>query len=127
MPRFHLLGDTRQPAEASGFFRRFIEHDHNGLFARDIAKSVLRDSIEGAAAERLGDFMHQIEFPQTVRAPFVTARTGDDRVPDTPTMGYEVYLGRRARWEYRGAGFTLMLENYDCDGAPWFRLSNVTR
>ena len=107
--------------------RDFIEHDHNRLFARDITKSVLRDSIEGADAERFGDFMHQIEFPAIVRAPFVTARTGDARVPDTPTMGYEVYLGLRGRWEYRGVGFTLVLENYLRDAVPWFRLSSVAR
>lgn len=109
--------------------RGFIDHDHHGLFARDITKSILRDSVDagGADAERLADLLNQLEFPQAVRVPYFTARVAEDDVPDTPTMGYQVYLGLRGRWEYRGASVTLVLENYVRDTAPWFRLSSTAR
>jgi hypothetical protein len=182
MPRFHLFGDTRLSAEASGFFqwfmldrvemeapapgqraahyrpngpafhnqtelvistddgdtllalelrlaRGFIDHDDHGLFARDITKSILRDSIDGAGADamQLDTLMNQVEFPATVRGPHVTARSAEARGPNAPTMGYEVYLGLRGRWEHRGASFTLVFENYVRDTAPWFRLSSTAR
>jgi hypothetical protein len=107
--------------------RGFIDHDHHGLFARDITKSLLRDGIEGADAERLAGLMHQVEFPATVRAPLITARTPDSPVPDAPTPGYEVYLGLRGRWELRGGTMQLVLENYLREGAPWFRLVMTAR
>ena len=180
MARFHCLGETRQSAEGSGFFRwfmlepveaespapgrsashyrpngpafhtltevvlttddqdellalelrlsrGFIDHDHHGLFARDITKSLLRDGIEGADRERISDLITQIEFPGTVRVPSITARTADAPVPDTPTPGYECYLGTRGRWELRGATVHLILENYLRDATPWFRMSLMGR
>lgn len=134
-PAFHSLTELVLTTDESELLlamelrlaRGFIDHDHHGLFARDITKSLLRGSISGADAERLGDLMNQIEFPTTVRVPSITARIAGDPMPDAATPGYEVYLGLRGRWEHRGAGVTLVLENYVRETAPWFRLSSTAR
>lgn len=172
---FHLLGDTRQAAEASGFFRwfnlepageesptptrraayyrpegpafhaltelllsmdesdrlsglelrlarRFIDDPCNGLFARDIAKSLLRDSLTGENAKLLADLSNEIEFPRDLSVPVFTARTVEVALPAEPTPGYLVFLGRRGRYEERLRGKTLIMENYVREGTPWFRM-----
>ncbi|NOT08488.1 MAG: hypothetical protein HOP28_09820 [Gemmatimonadales bacterium] len=107
--------------------RDFIEHPHNGLFARDIAKSLLRDAMPRPDAWAIADIANEIEFPRHVEVPVLTARQVDVPLPVVPTSGYEVYLGRRGRFDLRGAVVDLVLENYLRETARWFRMAVAAR
>lgn len=102
--------------------RRFIDDPRNGLFARDIAKSLLRDGLGGENAVLLADLSNEIEFPRDLSGPMFTARTEAVALPPEPTPGYLVFLGRRGRYEERLNGKTLIMENYVREGTPWLRM-----
>jgi hypothetical protein len=103
--------------------RRFIDDPRNGLFARDIAKSLLRDGLSSENAVFLADLINEIEFPRDLSVPVLTARTAEVALPSEPTPGYLVFLGRRGRYEVRLNGKTLIMENYVREGTPWFRMA----
>jgi len=102
--------------------RSFIDDPRNGLFARDIAKTLLRDSLNGANAVLLADLINEIEFGVTGAVPVVTARTDPVALRDEATPGYLVFLGRRGRHEVRLNDGRLILENYVREAVPWFRM-----
>jgi hypothetical protein len=102
--------------------RRFIDHPRDGLFARDIVKSLLRDGLTGENAALLADLINEIEFPRDAAVPVLTARSVETELPAEPTPGYLAFLGRRGRYEERLIERKLILENYVRDSAPWFRM-----
>ena len=102
--------------------RSFIDHPHNGLFARDIAKSLLRDAVDSPEATALADLANEIELPRGGTVPVITARTDEVVLPESPTPGYQVFLGKRGRYEQRLGGTVLVLESYVLDSAPWLRM-----
>lgn len=102
--------------------REFIDHPRNGLFARDIAKSLLRGAIDEPDATALADLANEIEFPRHPVVPVITARTAEVALPDQPTPGYQVFLGKRGRYEQRLGSNVLVLENYVRESAPWLRV-----
>jgi len=101
--------------------RSFIDHPHNGLFARDIAKSLLLDAVDEPEASALADLASEIEFPREGSVWVITARTDDAVLPESPAPGYQVFLGKRGRYEERFGDTVLLLENYVRDSAPWLR------
>jgi hypothetical protein len=102
--------------------REFIDDPRNGLFARDIAKSLLRDAVDEPDAIALGHLADEIEFPPPTAAPMITARKIKVSLPVEPTPGYLVFLGKRGRWEQRLGRLVLVMENYVRDSAPWLRI-----
>jgi hypothetical protein len=94
----------------------------DGLFARDIVKSLLRDGLTGENAALLADLINEIEFPRDAAVPVLTARSVETELPAEPTPGYLAFLGRRGRYEERLIERKLILENYVRDSAPWFRM-----
>lgn len=107
--------------------REFIDHPHHGLFARDIAKSLLRDAVGEPDALSVADLANEIEFPREGSVPVLTAREIDVVLPVQPTPGYQVFLGKRGRHEQRLGGIVLVLENYVRDSAPWLRIVLTAR
>jgi len=107
--------------------RRFIDHPRDGLFARDIAKSLIRSGQSGENTARLADLANEIEFPTDLAVPVLTARTATVPVPAEPTPGYLVFLGRRGRYDERWADRSFSVENYVRDGTPWLRMVLVVR
>src|SRR5262249_43203830 len=70
----------------------FIDHRINGIFARDLAKSMLRSALPAADEAKAGDLINEIEFGQIGKVP------GDRqpaKLPDTPTPGYQTFLGKQ--------------------------------
>jgi hypothetical protein len=134
-PAFHDLtefivveaeDDTLQSLELR-LVRAFIDHPRNGLFARDIAKSMLRDAVDAPDAAALADLANEIEFPREGTVPVISARTIDVTLPERPSPGYQVFLGKRGRYEQRLERDVLVLENYVRDAAPWLRMVLTAR
>lgn len=107
--------------------RIFIDYPRDGLFARDIAKSLLRDSLTGENASVLDSLINEIEFTRDLTVPVLTARTAEVVLPAEPTPGFLVFLGRRGRYEVPLRELTLIMENYVREGAPWLRMAVVAR
>ena len=102
--------------------REFIDHPQNGPFARDIAKSLLRDAVDFPDAAALAELAGEIEFPLHRSVPVIAAQRLEVAVPGEPTPGYQVFLGKRGRFDQRVGGFLLVVENYVRDSAPWLRM-----
>jgi hypothetical protein len=134
-PSFHALAEflittdetDRLLALELRLAREFVEHPHNGLFARDIAKSLLRDGLVETDSAALADLANEIEFPRRVETTVLTGRRIDVELPAVPSRGYQVFLGRRGRYDQRCPSVDLVLENYARDGAPWFRTALSSR
>jgi hypothetical protein len=107
--------------------REFIDHSHNGLFARDVAKSLLRDAVDEPDATALGHLADEIGIPRQVSVPVITARKIEVDLPDEPSPGYQVFLGKRGRYEQRLGRDVLVLENYVRGSAPWLRMVLTAR
>lgn len=103
--------------------RRFIEDRRNAIFARDIAKSVLRGAMDPVDQGLVADLINEIEYPRHLDVPVITGPREIPSLPEHPTAGYEVYLGQRGRSEAMLRSVILILENYVRDDAPWFRMS----
>lgn len=76
--------------------RSFIDSRTDGVFAHDIAKSLLRSSLSRAELEKVGDLIDEIEFGGNGMA--LTARKLP-KLPDPPTPGYQTFLGKREKYE----------------------------
>jgi hypothetical protein len=95
--------------------RRFIDDPRQGMFARDIAKSLLRVASPQDAPSELGDLINEIEFDWAgVSVPIISA-VGRPRptLPQPPTRGYLVYLGQSPGHEVTWISGSVRLENAD--------------
>lgn len=95
--------------------RRFIDDARQGMFARDIAKSLLRVATPRDGPAELADLINEIEFDRAgVSVPVISAG-GRPRptLPQPPTRGYLVYLGQSAGHEVTWINGSVHLENAD--------------
>lgn len=125
---FHHLAEVVLEGDAAGSLsgielrlaRSFIEDPRNGIFARDIAKSLLRDGLSASTPE-LDDLRNEIEFPRALPIGMIRARPAPV-LSEAASPGYEVFLGLRDLWECRCADWRVSLRNEPGGQEPWFSL-----
>jgi len=91
--------------------RSFVDHKANGIFARDIAKSLLRSAVPPEDEKAIVDLTNEIEFPERGSSHrTITSRT-HPKLRAKPTLGYLTYLGKRSSFEQILTRCRLGLEN----------------
>jgi hypothetical protein len=75
--------------------RHFVDDPRQGVFARDIAKSLLRATARRGEPPELRDLAHEIEFGHAGHATpvILAASRAPPPLPQAPSPGYRVYLG----------------------------------
>jgi hypothetical protein len=97
--------------------RAFVDSKKDGIFARDIAKSLLRTTFATGADQDIQDLENQIEYLGTSSQTIILHKSyKPPKLPAEPTPGYLTYLGRQQSYEHAAAGKTLQLENATIDG-----------
>ena len=91
--------------------RSFVDDAVNGTFARDIAKSLLRCAVPRENQADVADLANEIEFQFSSGRPVLTARQDLPKLPDSPTLGYQVFLGKEKRYEQLFSRCVVRLEN----------------
>lgn len=92
--------------------RAFVDSPQDGIFARDIAKSLLNTAFADGADEDIKALAGQIEYLGTSTSPIIQhASRKPPKLPSQPTPGYRTYLGQQQSYEHAAAGKTLRLEN----------------
>lgn len=98
--------------------RSFVDDQFNGIFARDIAKSMLRAAIPAANEAAINDLANEIEFPKDMPGYDVARTKPDPRLPAQPTPGYQVFIGQRKSFVQTLSLVRVSLENVEgADGA----------
>jgi hypothetical protein len=102
--------------------RRFVDDAREGIYARDVTKSLLRAAVADAPTEGLKTLADEIEFrhdyPIIVGPGYQPQPTSPE-----PSPGFLTYLGRRGEYEQTFPGFTLKLENTADDEGPLLIIS----
>ncbi len=91
--------------------RSFVDHKTNGVFARDIAKSLLRSAIPKENQQAIADLANEIEFPAAHEGQTIITGRPPSKIPPAPTAGYLTYLGKRSVFEQSVNTYKLRLEN----------------
>ena len=91
--------------------RSFVDHKTNGIFARDIAKSLLRAAIPKENQRAIADLANEIEFPAAVEGQTIVTVRPPPKLPPAPTAGYLTYLGKKSVFEQMVTIYKLRLEN----------------
>ncbi len=91
--------------------RSFVDHKTNGIFARDIARSMLRAAVTVADEAAISDLINEIGYPQDKTGQQVVRTEPVPKLPAQATPGYEAYLGRRKLYEQKLSGSSLLLHN----------------
>ena len=99
--------------------RVFVDDPKDGVFARDIVKSLLLAVFAGAGDQGLTDLTNELQYP-LFYGPGVLVRTppADIKLPEEPTRCYQVYLGRQTACTLELAGQRLRLENRRAGETP---------
>jgi Ca2+-binding EF-hand superfamily protein len=90
--------------------RSFVEHETNKVFARDIAKSLLRTVLPTDDIHIASDLLNEIEFGNHKNRIVVNPES-IPQLPAQPTPGYQVYLGTSPAFEQNLAQTRLSLRN----------------
>lgn len=106
--------------------RSFADHKTNGIFARDIAKSFLRAAIPQGDQNAISDLTNEIEFPPAASGQSIITVRPPPKLPDKPTAGYLVYLGKGSLFEQTMSGSKLRLENRKVAGTDSL-MNSMTR
>lgn len=91
--------------------RSFVDHNTKGVFARDIAKSLLRSAIPQEDEGAIADLVNEIEFPPAGSGQSVITARPPPKLPARQTPGYLVYLGKRSFFEQTLTRCRLRLES----------------
>jgi hypothetical protein len=76
--------------------RSFIDHSFDGVFARDIAKSMLIDTLPKADAAKVRDLINEIAHGKMPgRETVIISGRRPPKLPEQPTEGYQTFLGKR--------------------------------
>lgn len=106
--------------------RKFVDSPQDGIFARDIAKSLLRTAFSTGADNDVRSLAAAIEQLGVSTAPIIQHEsTKPPKVPDEVfyTPGYLTYLGQRQSYEHAVAGKILRLENAPLNGVKSLTIS----
>jgi hypothetical protein len=102
--------------------RSFVEDDRDGVFARDIAKSLLRTVGGDKPPEELKSLADEIEFAHDY--PLIVGPGYRPPPPKpAPSPGFLTYLGRRGTYTQSFPGFALALENITDGVRPCLSIS----
>ena len=97
--------------------RAFVDSPQEGIFARDIAKSLLNTAFADGADEDIKALAGQIEYLGTSTSPIIQhASRKPPKLPSQPTPGYRTYLGQQQSYEHAVGGKTLTLANAAVNG-----------
>ena len=93
--------------------KSFVDDHGDGVFARDIAKSFIRDALpdedEGAARGLADEIEYRNDFP-------VLSRALRPRLPDAPSEGFLTFVGRGQLYEQGLSRSCLRIEQVQDDG-----------
>ncbi len=76
--------------------KSFVDHNRDGIFARDISKSFLRSALPQTAGGSITALADEIEWRHDFS---VIARSSQPELPPQPSAGFLAYLGRRELFE----------------------------
>lgn len=91
--------------------RSFVDDATNGIFARDLAKSLLRAAVPRENQADVTDLTNEIEFLFPVGRSAISARDDLPKLPDPPTVGYQVFVGKEKLYEQVFSRCVVRLEN----------------
>jgi hypothetical protein len=123
--KFHDLATFRVTTAPAGgltavhltLSRAFVDNKKDGIFARDIAKSLLRTVFAGGSDPEVQDLANEIEYLDTSGARLIIHESRKPpKLPSQPTPGYLTYLGKQQTYEHAVGGKVLRLENGTLDG-----------
>jgi len=106
--------------------RSFIEDKTNGVFARDLAKSLLRAGVPAADQEAITDLTNEIEYPPSTDRLVLSARPAP-KLPAQPSAGYLAFLGKQKEFEQALSATRLRLENRQAGGDKVLALTVARR
>lgn len=121
--------DSRQQIFAIGLLlaRSFIDDPQDGVFARDIAKSLLRAAPPDPDRPTLSQLADEIEFSHSFQL-IVGPAYQPPAPPSTPSLGFQTYLGRRKSYEQAISESKLKLEQISGDAEErWLSISLEAR
>jgi hypothetical protein len=112
-------GQDRLQALELVLARVFVDDPRNGVFARDIVKSLLLAVFGDSGDPGLKDLINEIMYPM-YRGPGVISRMppADIKLPEAPTPCYQVYLGRQTACTLDLGNLSLRLENRRAQETP---------
>ena len=90
--------------------RSFVDDPFNGVFARDISKSILQFALPKSDAELISEMIDEIRFRNT------SQNNKEQVLPKEPSSGYLTYVGSQERHEEYLEASKLLLENKKRDG-----------
>jgi len=104
-------------AEELALARSFIDDPGNEVFARDIAKSLLRSAVPHADRDEVQLLATEIEN-RDLRGTVLWRRDAQPRLPAEPSAGYLVYAGKAARFGATWSESSLVFQNVLADDKP---------
>ena len=107
--------------------RSFVDHKTNGLFARDIARSLFRSAIPEEDEGAIADLVNEIESPPAGSGQSVVTARPPPKLPAKQTPGYLVYLGKRSLFEQTLTRCRLRLESRRVNGVDSLILSVIAK
>ena len=107
--------------------RAFLNHEADGLFARDMTKSFLLSAVPVSDLRAINDLVNEIQFPRESNAMQMIHKKPPPELPAKPTPGYLVYLGKGNRHEERLSQGILRLENMKDDEGDRLFISVLLR
>ena len=97
--------------------RAFVDHPQDGVFARDIAKSLLRTAFADDVDQEIKAMADQIEYLGTSTSLIIQHESRKpSKLPSQPAPGYLAYLGQQQSYEHAAGGKTLLLSNIAVNG-----------
>jgi PAB1-binding protein PBP1 len=107
--------------------RSFVDDQFNGIFARDLAKSMLRAAIPAANEAAINDLANEIEFPKDMPGYDVARTKPDPKLPSQPSPGYQVFMGQRKSFVQTLSLARVSLENIEGAGGASLLISVTSK
>jgi hypothetical protein len=108
--------------------RSFVEDRKDGIFARDIAKSLLRSAIPKEDRAAIENLANEIEFDlKDIETPRLAIGAPPVELPAKPTPGYLTFLGKQPIHKEVFSKSRLLIENTRGDAAPALRIVLAAR
>jgi hypothetical protein len=123
--QFHVLVTVKVITATNGdltsmeliLSRAFVDSKQDGIFARDIAKSLIRTAFAEGSDQDIQDLANQIEYLRTSSQTILLHKSyKPPTLPAEPTPGYLTYLGQQQFYDHTAAGKILRLENATVTG-----------
>lgn len=102
--------------------RSFVDDTANGIYARDIAKSLLSAAVPRENQADVAGLVGEIEIPISPAQPASGTGRAQPQPPGSQTLGYQVFLGKEKHYEQVLSRCVVRLENRS--GALKMSLSN---